>query len=385
MQIGVPREALAEETRVALVPESAKRLTSKGHAVVVEAGAGEDAGIGDDEYRKAGAQVAERGGALGADLVLVVNPIPEEEVARLRQGSALLGLLRPVAHAELMRALAQRRISALSFDGVPRITRAQAMDVLSSMATVAGYRAALIGAGHCPRFFPMLMTAAGTVTPATVLVIGAGVAGLQAIATAHRLGAVVQSYDLRPAVKEQVESLGARFVELKGSDIGGGETEGGYAKEQTAEQQERQRQLLADTIAAAHVVITTAQVPGRPAPRIIDSATVARMRPGSVIVDIAAESGGNCELTRPGEVTRTEGGVTIAGPLNLPATMALPSSQMYSRNAEALLGELAPEKDLNLDLSNEICAGVLVTHDGEVLHADTRETLGLGAVAGETT
>jgi NAD(P) transhydrogenase subunit alpha len=376
MRIGVPKETLQGETRVALVPETIKRLAKQGHETVVEAGAGVSSSVLDDDYREVGARVGGRDEALGADIVCVVNPLDPADVGKLRSGALLVGLLRPTAHGEFVKALADRKVDSLSFDLVPRITRAQSMDVLSSMATCAGYRATILGAEACPKFFPMLMTAAGTVRPAQVLVIGAGVAGLQAIATSHRLGAVVYSYDVRPAVKEQVESLGARFVELE-EDVGG-EGEGGYAQEQTAEQQARQAALLADAIADADVVITTAAIPGRPAPKIIQEDAVGRMRHGSVIVDIAAETGGNCVLTRAGETVVTDGGVTILGPVNIPAAMPVPASQMYSRNVLSLLGEcLTKEGGLELDPEGDVLCGALLTLDGEVRHPQTREILGL--------
>ena len=382
MRIGVPKETWPGETRVALVPETAKRLVKQGHEVIVEAGAGIESAADDGQFEAVGARAGSREEALGADIVAIVNPLDPAEAGKLKEGGLLIGLLRPTAHADFAKALAERKVSSLSFDLVPRITRAQAMDVLSSMATVAGYRATLIGAEACPKFFPMLMTAAGTVRPGQVLVIGAGVAGLQAIATAHRLGAVVYSYDVRPAVKEQVESLGARFVELE-AEVGG-EGEGGYAKEQTAEQQARQAALLAETIADSDVVVTTAAIPGRPAPKIIEEAAVHRMKHGSVIVDIAAETGGNCVLTKAGETVVTDGGVRVIGPVNLPADMPVPASQMYSRNVLSLLGEcLTKEGTLEIDPSGDVLCGALLTHEGEVRHAATREVLGLPALAAE--
>ncbi len=364
------------ETRVALVPETVKRLVKQGHELVIEKGAGIESAASDADYEKAGGRMGSRAEALGADIIAVQNPLDAAEVSSLKKGALLVGLLRPTANADFVKALSEREVDSLSFDLVPRITRAQSMDVLSSMATVAGYRATLLGAEACPKFFPMLMTAAGTVRPAQVLVIGAGVAGLQAIATAHRLGAIVYSYDVRPAVKEQVESLGARFVELK--DDVGGEGEGGYAKEQTAEQQAKQAALLGDTIADSDVVITTAAIPGRPAPKIIQDDAVNRMKHGSVIVDIAAETGGNCVLTKTGETVITDGGVKILGPVNLPAAMPVPSSQMYSRNVLSLLGEcLTKEGGLELDPTGDVLCGALLTLKGEVRHAPTREVLGL--------
>jgi NAD(P) transhydrogenase subunit alpha len=381
MRIGAPRAAQPAETRVALIPETVKKLASEGHDVLVEAGAGALAGLPDAAYVAAGGRVeAERRTVLACDVVVAVAMPSPGDCDRLAEGGVLVGLLRPLQHPLSVEALVRRRVTSFSFEYVPRITRAQSMDVLSSMATVAGYRAVTLAAEASPRFFPMLMTAAGTITAAHVLVIGAGVAGLQAIGTAKRLGAIVYGYDVRPAVRQEVESLGARFVELP-ADVGGTPSKGGYATEQTAEQQARQRLHLADTVAGMDVVITTAAVPDRRAPLILDSGVVARMRPGSVIVDLAAESGGNCELTRPGEHVVTEGGVIVLGPVNIAASMPLPSSQMYSRNAHAFLRELAPKGTPKVDLANEVLAGAAVTHDGEVLHAGARAALGLPAPA----
>jgi NAD(P) transhydrogenase subunit alpha len=354
LRAGVPRETERGERRVALVPESVPKLTALGLDVVVERGAGEAASFPDGAYAEAGAQVGDD--ALGADIVVKVAKPTAQEVERLHDGAVLVGFLQPLTDAEGLERLAQHGVTAFAMESIPRITRAQPMDALSSQATVGGYKAVLLAAERLPRFFPMLMTAAGTVTPAKVLVLGAGVAGLQAIATARRLGAVVSSFDVRPVVKEQVESLGATFLELS---VRGEETEGGYARELTPEQQAQQQAELAERIADFDVVITTALVPGRPAPRLIPASAVEAMRPGSVIVDLAAEAGGNCELTKPGEETVAHD-VTIVGFTNLPSTMPYHASQLYSRNVTALVQLLVADGELKLDWDDEIVAGACV-------------------------
>ena len=356
MKVGVPKESAPGERRVALVPESVGRLAAVGSEVTVETGAGAAAGFPDDAYREAGARVADDSYA-DAALVARVRKPSQDELERLTEGVVLVGFLEPLSDAEGVARLAERGVVAFAMESIPRITRAQSMDALSSQATVAGYKAALIGAERLPRFFPLLMTAAGTVAPAKVLVVGAGVAGLQAIATARRLGAVVSGFDVRPVVREQVESLGAAFLDL---GIRGEETEGGYALELSDEEQRAQQEALEERLPEYDVVITTALVPGRPAPRLIPAAAVAAMRPGSVIVDLAAETGGNCELTEPGQDVVREG-VTIVGQTNLPSTMANHASQLYSRNVTALLLHLAPEGELTLDFADEITAGACVT------------------------
>ena len=361
MKVGVPKESAPGERRVALVPESVGRLAAAGSEVTVETGAGAAAGFLDDAYREAGARVADDSYA-DAALVARVRKPGKDELERLTEGVVLVGFLEPLTDAEGVARLAERGVVAFAMESIPRITRAQSMDALSSQATVAGYKAALIGAERLPRFFPLLMTAAGTVAPAKVLVVGAGVAGLQAIATARRLGAVVSGFDVRPVVREQVESLGAAFLDL---GIRGEETEGGYALELSDEEQRAQQEALEERLPEYDVVITTALVPGRPAPRLIPAAAVAAMRPGSVIVDLAAEAGGNCELTEPGEEVVREG-VTIVGQTNLPSTMANHASQLYSRNVTALLLHLAPEGELTLDFADEITAGACVTRREEV-------------------
>jgi NAD(P) transhydrogenase subunit alpha len=361
MRVGVPKERAAGERRVALVPELVGRLVSGGLEVLVEQGAGDAASFLDAAYEEAGARVvADVYGE--ADAVAKVQKPSEEETARLHEGQVLIGFLQPLTDPEGIARLAARGVTAFAMESIPRTTRAQSMDALSSQATVSGYKAALIAAERLPKFFPMLMTAAGTVAPAKVLVLGAGVAGLQAVATARRLGAVVTGFDVRPVVREQIESLGANWLDL---GVVGEETEGGYAQELSEEQQRRQQDELEARLPDFDVVITTALIPGRAAPRLIPASAVAAMRPGSVIVDLAAEAGGNCELTEPGEeVVRKH--VTIVGPTNLPSSMPFHASQLYARNVAALLQHLAPEGELALDFEDEITAGACVTRKEEV-------------------
>jgi NAD(P) transhydrogenase subunit alpha len=362
VRVGVPRETAAGERRVALVPESAGRLGKAGFEIVVEPAAGTEAAFPDDAYTAAGATI---GDPWGAAAVLKVQKPSADEAERLADGTILIGFLEPLTDADGIERLGRRGVIAFAMESIPRITRAQPMDALSSQATVSGYKAALIAAERLPRFFPMLMTAAGTVAPAKVLVLGAGVAGLQAIATARRLGAVVTGFDVRPVVREQIESLGAGWLDL---GVGGGEAEGGYARELTAEEQRAQQEALEARIADFDAVITTAAVPGRPAPRLIPAAAVASMRPGSVIVDLAAETGGNCELTEPGEIVESDA-VTIVGLVNLASTMPYHASQLYSRNVVSLLTHLAPEGEASLDWSDEITSGACVTRKEEVTAA----------------
>ncbi len=358
MRVAVPRETAPGERRVALVPESVQRLAADGFEVVVERGAGEAASFADASYEEAGARIADGAELLdGAGCVVRVAPPSPEEAERLSAGTVLVGFLAPLADPAGVERLRARGVVAFAMEAIPRITRAQSMDALSSQATVAGYKAVLLAADRSPKMFPLLMTAAGTVAPARVLVLGAGVAGLQAIATARRLGAVVSAFDVRPAVKEQVESLGATFLDL---GVRGEETEGGYARELTPEQQAAQQRALEERIPDFDVVVTTALVPGRPAPRLIPATAVRAMRPGAVIVDLAAEAGGNCELTRPGEET-VAGGVTLVGLTNLPSLLASDASRLYSRNVATLLQHLAPKGELALDFSDEITAGACVT------------------------
>jgi H+-translocating NAD(P) transhydrogenase subunit alpha len=361
MRVGVPRERAAGERRVALVPELAGRLFASGFEVLVERGAGEAASFPDAAYEEAGTRIVDD--VYGeADAVAKVQSPTKDEVVRLREGQVLVGFLQPLTDPEGIERLAARGVTAFAMESIPRITRAQPMDALSSQATVSGYKAALIAADRLPKFFPMLMTAAGTVAPAKVLVLGAGVAGLQAVATARRLGAVVTGFDVRPVVREQIESLGANWLDL---GVVGEETEGGYAQELSEEQQRRQQEELEARLPEFDVVITTALIPGRAAPRLIPASAVAAMKPGSVIVDLAAEAGGNCELTEPGEEVVREG-VTIIGPTNLPSSMPFHASQLYARNISALLQHLAPEGELTLDFEDEITAGACVTRKEEV-------------------
>jgi NAD(P) transhydrogenase subunit alpha len=350
MRVGIVRERAPGERRVALVPETVGKLGAAGFEIVVESEAGAAASFPDAAYSGAGATV---GAPWDADVVVAVR---RPEVGRLRDGQLLIAYLEPLTDRDGIAQLDARGVIAFAMESIPRITRAQPMDALSSQATVGGYKAALLAAEHLPRFFPMLMTAAGTVPPAKVLVIGAGVAGLQAIATARRLGAVVTGFDVRPVVREQIESLGANWLDL---GVGGAEAEGGYARELTPEEMQQQQRALEERIGDFDAVITTAAVPGRAAPKIIPAAAVAAMRPGSVIVDLAAETGGNCELTTPGEVVEREG-VTIVGLTNLPSSMPYHASMLYSRNVQALLLHLAPGGELQLDWSDEITAGACV-------------------------
>ena len=359
MKVGVPKE-LGPERRVALVPDVVGRLVGAGFEVVVERGAGEAATFPDAAFADAGATLEES--VLGAaEAIAMVNKPSGEQVSRLRKGDILIAFLQPLTDAEGIERLKQQGVVAFAMESIPRITRAQPMDALSSQATVAGYKGVLLAADRLPRFFPMLTTAAGTVPPAKVLVLGAGVAGLQAIATARRLGAVVSGFDVRPVVKEQVESLGATFLDL---GVRGEETAGGYAAELTPEQQAAQQKALDERLPDFDVVVTTAAIPGRPAPKLIPASAVEAMRPGSVIVDLAAETGGNCELTKPGEETVAHG-VTIVGFTNLPGTMPAHASQLYARNVMALLQHLAPDGQLALDFEDEITAGACVTRDKE--------------------
>jgi H+-translocating NAD(P) transhydrogenase subunit alpha len=360
MRIGVPRETATGERRVALVPELVGKLVGGGFEVLVEHRAGEAASFPDSAYDEAGARLVEDWA--DAEAVVKVQKPTEQEVSRLRDGQVLIGFLQPLTDREGIDRLVKRGVVAFAMESIPRITRAQPMDALSSQATVSGYKATLLAADRLPKFFPMLMTAAGTVAPAKVLVLGAGVAGLQAVATARRLGAVVTGFDVRPVVREQIESLGANWLDL---GIVGEETEGGYAQELSEEQQRRQQEELESRLPEYDVVITTALIPGRPAPKLIPASAVRAMRPGSVVVDLAAEAGGNCELTEPGEEVVREG-VTVVGLTNLPSTMPFHASQLYARNVVALLHHLAPEGELALDWDDEITAGACVTRTQEV-------------------
>jgi NAD(P) transhydrogenase subunit alpha len=374
MNVSVPKETASGERRVALVPEVVERLARGDVSVTLEAGAGEAAHQPDAAYERAGATL---GDGFAGPVVAKVAPPSAEEIGRLGRGSVLVGFLQPLTAHDTVRALAEAGVTSFAMEAIPRITRAQSMDALSSQATVGGYRAALIAAQNLPRFFPMLTTAAGTVRPARVLVLGAGVAGLQAIATARRLGAAVQAFDVRSAVKEQIESLGARFLEL---DMGleDAEAAGGYARQLTDEEQQRQRELLAEEIGKMDAVVSTAAVPGRPAPLLVTAQAVRNMKPGSVIVDLAAETGGNCELTEPGETIVREG-VTIAGPLNLASSMPDHASSLYARNVQSLLELMVSEGELSLDFDDEVLAGACITRDGEIVHDGAREAAAAAA------
>jgi NAD(P) transhydrogenase subunit alpha len=374
MKIAVPNESHGGERRVALVPDVIKRLAGKGHEVVVESGAGEGARIPDALFEEAGAKI---GSLEGADVVVRVTVPSAEDIQGLPSGSILIGFLAPLTSPDTTRALASAGVTALAMEAIPRISRAQSMDALSSQASVGGYRATLLGAEELGRFFPMLTTAAGTIPPAKVLVLGAGVAGLQAIATARRLGAQVTAFDVRSVVREQVESLGAKFLEL---DIGAdAEAEGGYARELTPEEQKAQQEALNEALGGFDVVITTALIPGRPAPKLVTAAGVKNMKPGSVIVDMAGEAGGNTELTKPGE-TIVEDDVVIASPLNLPSTMPEHASQLYARNVMALLELITGEEgELNLNFDDEVVAGACITRDGEIVHEGAKKAAGAAA------
>jgi NAD(P) transhydrogenase subunit alpha len=380
MRVAVPNESQGGERRVALVPDVIKRLVAKGHEVVVESGAGERARIPDVLFEEAGARIASGGAVLeGASAVVRVTPPSSEEIDQLPDGSVLIAFLAPLTSPDTTRALASAGVTAFAMEAIPRITRAQSMDALSSQATVSGYRATLIAAQELGRFLPMLTTAAGTIPPAKVLVLGAGVAGLQAIATARRLGAQVTAFDVRSVVKEQVESLGAKFLEL---DIGAdAEAAGGYARELTPEEQQRQQEALNESLTGFDAVITTALIPGRPAPKLVTAAGVHNMRPGSVIVDLAGEAGGNCELTEPGQTIVVDD-VTITAPLNLPATMPEHASQLYSRNIQSLLELITgDEGQLELNFDDEVVAGACITRDGEIVHEGAKAAAGAGATS----
>ncbi len=371
MRVGVPKETAAGEQRVALVPEVIKKLTGAGHEVVVQPGAGAGAMIPDAHFTDAGATLADD--VWSADVVVKVAPPTDEEIGKLGSGTLLVGFLEPLTNGPVIKALADAKVTAFAMEAIPRITRAQAMDALSSQSNVAGYKAVLVASTEIGRFLPMLMTAAGTIRPAKALVLGAGVAGLQAIATARRLGAQVVGYDVRSAVKEQVESLGAKFLELEAGK--GAEGEGGYARELTDEEKAAQQQELTDAIAGFDIVITTALVPGRPAPKLITAEAVEKMPAGAVIVDLAGIAGGNCELTEPGE-TVVKHDVTIVAPLNLPSSMAEHASSLYARNIQALI-ELFLDEDkqgVSLDFEDEIIAGACITRDGEIVHEGAKQT-----------
>jgi len=378
MKIAVPRETAEGETRAALTPQIAGQLVASGNQVLVQAGAGEAAHFPDAAYAEAGATMVPDVAALfgQAELVLRVGRPSNEEIEMLRPKTVLIGTLGTLANPKLAELLAERGITALSMDAIPRITRAQSMDSLSSQSTVGGYKAVLLAASRLPKFFPLLTTAAGTVRPARGLIMGAGVAGLMAIGTARRLGAVVEAFDVRPVVKEQVESLGATFVEvpMNEEEKASAETAGGYAREMSEDYQRRQSELIADRVKAADFVITTALIPGRPAPRLISAEMVRTMQPGSVIVDMAAEAGGNCELTEPGREV-VDNDVTIIGITNLPATVPTHATQMYAKNVQTLVDHLVHDGKLTLDLEDEITRGATITHGGKIVNEATAAAL----------
>ncbi|MAE11071.1 MAG: Re/Si-specific NAD(P)(+) transhydrogenase subunit alpha [Dehalococcoidales bacterium] len=365
MKVGVPKEIVSNERRVALAPDIVKKLIEAGVEVLVEKGAGEAASLLDSAYQEAGCKIVADAAAVykDSDVILKVQKPEPAEVKMLKEGTVFITSLQPLVNHDLVKELTQKKVTSFSMDAIPRISRAQRMDSLSSMSSIAGYEAVLIGASKLGKYMPMMMTAAATMPPAKVLVLGAGVAGLQAIATARRLGALVEAFDVRPVVKEQVESLGATFVELE--ETADAEDAGGYAKELSADHQQREVELISKHAMASDVVITTALIPGRPAPVLITKEAVAGMKTGSVIVDLAAETGGNCELTKPGEET-VENGVIICGPLNLASDMAMQASQLYSRNISGLLLLMINEGQLNLDFEDAIIDGCCVTHAGEI-------------------
>jgi len=375
-QVFVPKEIANGETRVACTPETTKRYVKEGFDVIVESGAGKHAHFTDQHYRDAGAKIvsgAEAEAAWGAsDIVLRVYPITPEEASRIKEGALLIGFMSPHRNLESVRILRDRKVSTVAMELVPRISRAQSMDALSSQASISGYQAVLMAATYLDKYFPLLMTAAGTIQPAKIVIMGAGVAGLQAIATARRLGAVVEVSDIRPAVKEQVESLGGRFIDVPMDESGEGE--GGYARELTAEQLKAQQAIVRKKVVAADAVITTALVPGRPAPKLITKDMVEEMRDGAVIVDLAVEQGGNCELSKSGEMV-VEHGVIIIGNPNLTASKPADASLLYSRNIQAVLLNMVTDGEVVLNLEDEIVDGTLLTHNGEVRHGPTAGAL----------
>ena len=379
MNIAVPKERAPGERRVALVPDVVAKLVKEGHAVRIERGAGAQAFAPDAAYEAAGATLADGADVYaGAQIVTRVGKPADDELDAIPRGAALIGLLAPLGDPRSVERYAARGLSAIAMELIPRTTLAQSMDALSSQASIAGYKAVLLAASTLPKYFPMLTTAAGTVKPAKVFVIGAGVAGLQAIGTARRLGAIVTGYDARAAVKEQVQSLGAKFFEIAGVEATG---QGGYARELTPEEVQTQRAAMVKAIGASDVVITTAAVPGRKAPVIVTREAIAAMAPGSVIVDLAAETGGNTELTRAGETVVTENGVSIIGPVNLPATVPGDASFLYARNVQSLLAHLVREGRLSLDAEDEIARGATIVRDGEIVHEPTKSALAAGGVA----
>ena len=371
MIIGIPKESLIGETRIAVLPAEIKRLSSENLTFIIETGAGTGSFISDEEYSNAGAEIVHDVYS-GSDLIVRINPPLNEEVSKLKDGTFLVSLLTPFTNHDLIKQLAVKKISSYCLELIPRSTYAQSMDVLSSQATVAGYRAVLNAASHMGKFFPMLMTPAGTIKPATVLIIGVGVAGLQAIATASRLGAKVEAFDVRPAAREQVESLGAKFLYMDLDDAA--ETDSGYAVEMNEEFIRKEMELLHDAAKRVDAIITTALIFGKKAPILIKDYMVNDMQPGSCIIDLAAENGGNCDLTKPGELIH-HNGVTIDGRLNLPAQIPYHASQMLSKNISKLLTEIAEEGKIKFDMENEIIKGCLVTHEGNIVHEMTKNII----------
>ena len=374
MKVGVPKEIVDGERRVALVPQTAKKLVEAGFEVLIETGAGGGSYFSDEEYREAGAKIVDGPqAAYAADVIFKVRKPEPAEVELMKVGTVLIGFLEPLTSPDLVKLLADRKISAFAMETVPRISRAQKMDALSSQANIAGYRAALVAANSLSKFFPMSMTAAGTIPPAKALILGAGVAGLQAIATCRRLGASVEAYDIRPAVKEEVQSLGAKFieVELEEKEL---EDAAGYGKEVSAESAKRQKEVLAEHVKKADIVITTAAIPGKQAPRLIEEDAVKGMKRGSVIVDLAAETGGNCALTEAGKEV-VKHGVVIHGPVDLVSTMAVDASSLYARNISNLFNEFVKDGELDLDFEDEVIKDSCVTHDGEVMNERVKALL----------
>ncbi len=375
MNVAILKETLSGENRVAAIPATVKEMVKSGMKVRVESGAGENSHFSDDDYKNAGADIVSDRATLLAqtDLILKVAPAELDEINMMKDGTAYVSFFQTTIQTEHVKKLVNKNISAFSMHLIPRTTLAQSMDALSSQSNIAGYKAVLLGAAHLSVYMPLLMTAAGTIPPAKVLVLGAGVAGLQAIATAKRLGAQVEAFDVRPVVKEQVESLGAKFVEVE-ADEEDGVGEGGYAKETSEDYKQRQQQLIKDHIAKSNMVITTALIPGRPAPILIHEEMVQGMKHGSVIMDLAAENGGNCEMTTPGEVTNSHG-VIIDGTLNLPATMPTHASQLYAKNIITFVKHLCPEGEIKIDLDDEIISSALFAHNGDIIHEPTKEAL----------
>ena len=375
MKISVPKETIYGETRVAATPQSVKELIKAGYKVNIETGAGTSSFISDDDFKNAGANIVSITNELykDSDIVIKVAPLTNDEVELMPKGSILISFFQPTIELEKVKSISSKKITGLSMHLVPRTTLAQKMDALSSQANIAGYKAVLMGSSHISVYMPLLMTAAGTIRPAKVLILGAGVAGLQAIATAKRLGAQVEAFDVRPEVKEQVESLGAKFVEVS-SDSDDGVGEGGYAKETSDEYKQKQQELIKEHISKADMVVTTALIPGRKAPILIGKDVVELMKPGSVIMDLAAENGGNCEVTEKDKII-THNDVIVDGTSNIPATMPVHASELYAKNISALVLYMTKENNLNLDMSDEIISGSSYTHEGKITHEPTRDLL----------